>query len=165
MDAIWVYYVLATFLVIFISIVGYSIYQEERAGKKDVESIKQRTISNTIIPTVLDVFEHEPLAYREEASQLKDKLALKLEEDLLVIARAMKHRELVKQLGRFMVWCGAIGIFLEVIFIFLVACLGSRIVLTTVAFGTSFLLFALCASFWSIRRKNLQDIQDLGEVI
>ncbi|GAI63810.1 unnamed protein product, partial [marine sediment metagenome] len=39
MDAIWVYYVLATFLVIFISIVGYSIYQEERAGKKDVESI------------------------------------------------------------------------------------------------------------------------------
>lgn len=164
MDATWVYYVLAVFLMVFIATVGYSTYQEGRAGKKEVESIKQKTISNTIIPTVLDIFEYEPLAYSEEESLLKDTLALKLEDGLSVIARAMKYQELVKQSGRFMVWYGAIGIFLEVIFIFLVACLGACIVLTTVAFSISFLLLILCALFWNIRRKNLDALQDLEEV-
>jgi hypothetical protein len=163
-EATWVYYILAAFLVVFGATVIYSTSQEGRAGKKEVESIKQTTISNTIIPTVLDIFEYEPLSYSEEESLLKDRLASKLEEGLSVIARAMKRQELVKQSGRFMVRCGAIGIFLEIIFIFLVACLGAGIVLTTVAFGTSFLLFTLCALFWEIRRRNLDALQDLAEV-
>lgn len=168
MDATIVNYVLGAFLALFIATTVFSNRQEEQAGiEKDVEFIKQKTISNKVIPNILDIFEHVPLAYGEGESELKEKLvdtlALAFERDLQVMARAIKCRDLARQSGRFTVWCGGVGAFLELIFILLVACLGSCNVLVTAAFGTSVLLLVLCACFWSIRRKNLEHVENLVE--
>lgn len=171
-------YGLYAFFAFFGYVVGYSSHQRQ-AGEKVAEAIKQETISNKIIPNVKDVYERvtsayseeeispkgKTLAYGEEESLLKDELTSKLDEGLLIVARAMKYLELIKQLGRFMFWFGVAGLGLELIFIVLVILLGEHIVLSTVAIGTSFLLFFLCGIFWSIRERNLQKLEDLRKEV
>ena len=155
--------VLSAFLLVFIFIIGLSVRQEERSGiDKDVESIEQKTISDTLIPAVLDLFEYEPPAYGEEESELADKLSAKLELGLKTIATAYKYQDVVRQFGRFMLRCGAVGILVEIIFISLVACLGTCNSLIAAAFSTSFFILALCASFWYIRRRNVENAEDMS---
>lgn len=168
MDATVVIGVLSAFLVVFLFLCGLSrsFRQEEQAGiDKDVESIKQRTISSSLIPAVLDVFEYEPLAYGEQESELEDRLVLQLEPSLRTIARAYKCQEVVKQFGRFLFWSSAIGILLELVFISLVACLGSSTPLFAATLSVSFLVAGLSASFWFIRRRNVEQAEQIEESI
>lgn len=164
MDATVVIGVLSAFLAVFLLSAGLSrtFRQEEQTGiDKDVESIEQKTISDSLIPTVLDVFEYEPLAYGEQESELADKLAPRLEPSLRTIARAYECQEVVRRFGRFLLWSSVAGIILELVFISLVACFGPGIVLFAAALSASFLVFGLCISFWFIRHRNMEQAEDL----
>lgn len=155
--------VLSAFLIIFLFITGLSVRQEERSGiDKDVESIEQKTVSDMLIPAVLDVFEYEPPAYGEEESELADKISVRLEPGLKKIATVYKYQDAVRQFGRLMLRCGAVGIGVEIIFISLVACLGTCNSLIAAAFSTSGFILALCGSFWYLRRRNVENAEDMS---
>jgi hypothetical protein len=162
-DPILAIAVLSAFLFIFIFITGLSIRQEGRSGiEKDVELIEQKTISDMLIPAIMDVFEYEPPAYGEEESELADKISVRLGPGLKRVATAYKYHDTARQFGRFMLRCGAAGIVVEAIFISLVACLGIFNSLIAAAFSTSFFILALCGSFWYLRRKNIENAEDMS---
>ncbi len=164
MDATVAIAVPSAFLAVFLFIAGVSrtSRREEQTGiDKDVESSEQRTISDSLIPTVLDVFEYEPLAYGERESELADRLAPRLEPGLRTIARAYECQEVVRRFGRFLFWSSVAGIILELVFISLVACFGAGTALFAAVLSVSFLVFGLCASFWFIRHRNVEHAEDL----
>lgn len=166
MDVTFAIGVLSAFLVVFIFFTGVSIRQGEKVDiDRDVELIRQRIISDKIIPAVLEVFEYEPTAYREGESELEDKLASKLDPSIGVIARVLKCRDLARQLRRYTFWCSTGGIFLEIVFIFLVAYLGACTTVVTATIGTSFVALVLCLSFVSLRQRNLDALDDIKEGI
>ena len=159
------YYVLGTFLVVFLAITGISTYQEDQEGvRKDVESIKEREVSRRIVPSVLGLFDSNPPEFGEENDLVKDKLAERLTDDLVTTVTAMKCGEIAKAMGRAMIWCGAIGVLTTIVFIFMVACLGSGLVLNTAAFGVSFFLFSLCGFFWTVRRRSIDRVRDIRDM-
>ena len=162
MDATIAIAVPSVFLAVFLFFAGYSSTsrREEKTGR-DVESIEQRTISGSLVPTVLDVFEYEPLAYGEQESELADRLTSRLEPDLRTIARAYGYQEVVRRFGRHLLWSSVVGMILEVVFISLVAYFGPGIVLFAAALSASFLVFGLCISFWFICHRNAERAEDL----
>ena len=159
---------LSVFLGVFLSLAGFTttFRQNERKGiDEDVESVKQRTISDTLIPAVLDVFEYEPLAVGEEESELSDKLALRLEPGLRKIARAYKCQEVARRFGRVLFWSSATGILLELVFISVVASCDTGTALFAAALSSSFLVLGLSGSFLLIRHRNIEEAEDLGRSI
>jgi len=158
--------VLSAFLVVFIFFAGVSIRQGEKVDiDRDLELVRQRIISDKVIPAVLEVFESEPTAYREGESELEDKLASKLDPSIGVIARVLKCRDLASQLRKYTFWCSTGGIFLEIVFIFMVAYLGARTTVVTATIGASFVALVLCLSFVSLRQRNLDAVDDIKEGI
>ena len=157
---------ISAFLAVFVLITGRSgnySNSDRNSIDKDVDFLSQTTISNTLVPAVLDVFEHEPLAYGEQESELLDKLEPALQPGLRKIARVYKCQHVAKQFGRLVSRVSGGGIVVELIFISLVACLGANISILAASLGTSFLLLWLCLSFMFIRAINIQEVEDIKE--
>lgn len=158
--------VLSPFLVVFVAAFGWSTgfrQQEQKGIDRDVESVRQRTVAENLVPVVLDVFEYEPLAYGEDEGELAEKMASALDPGLWTIAKVYKCQDIVRRFGRFFFWSSAVGILLEIVFITLVACLGPCTELFAAVLSASFLVLGLCTSFAYVRSRNIQQAHDMAE--
>ena len=154
----------SAFLVFFSVVIGKNVRQEEQSGiGQDIEFIAQRTISEKIVPDVIDVFEHEPLEYGEDDHDTVDKISERLEPSFKIIATAYKYQEVARQCGRYLLRCGSAGLIAEIIFIALVVCYGTNTPLIAATFSSSFFIFTLCITFWQIRRRNGELAEDMRE--
>lgn len=156
----------SAFLVFFLFIAGKNMRQEDQSGiEKDTEFITQRTISEKLVPAVIDLFEHEPLEYGEDDVDTVDKLSTRLQPAFKTIATAYKYQEVARQCGRYLLRCGVAGLITEIIFIALIVGFGTGTPLIATTFSISFFIFALCITFLSIRRRNEELAEDLKEKV
>ncbi len=164
MDPFLAIALLTAFLVYFSIITGKNFRQEDQSSiDKDTEFIAQRTISDTIVPTVIYVFEHEPPEYGEDDQGTVDTLSEQLEPSFKKIATAYKYREVAQQSGRYLLRCGATGLIAEIIFIALIVGFGTDSPIISTTFSLSFVIFILSIIFWSFRIRSVERVEDMKE--
>lgn len=164
MDPFLAIALLTAFLIFFSFVSGKNIRQEGQSGiDQDIEFIAQRTISDKIVPDVIDIFEHEPLEYGEDDQATIDRISERLEPSFKKIATAYKYQEVARQCGRYLLRCGSAGLIAEIIFIALVVGYGTNTPLIATTFSISFFIFFLCITFWQIRRRNEELAEDMKE--